>query len=187
MSNNKKSSVDLAKKAAQTLRDDSASKMAKRLAGSVLAQRDGTKRTGADLEDVREGHRGGGAGSLDWRRGHAQGGRPGASPGDFRHQPIPGLGAVRRDRRTGELVPQPPDRGRMAVPVAGCPLSQGAPRRARGIGGGYNCLGGKPGRPTRDPGAGDWRIRSQALLGEVSDPLETAGTPRREMGDLGRA
>lgn len=51
MSNNKKSSVDLARQAAQTLRDDSASKMAKRLAGSVLAQRDGTKRTGADLED----------------------------------------------------------------------------------------------------------------------------------------
>ena len=51
MSNNKKSSVDLARQAAQTLRDDSASKMAKRLAGSVFAQRDGTKRTGADLED----------------------------------------------------------------------------------------------------------------------------------------
>lgn len=51
MSNSKKSSADLAKQAAQTLRDDSASKMAKRLAGSVLAQRDGMKRTGADIED----------------------------------------------------------------------------------------------------------------------------------------
>jgi len=51
MSNQKKSSASLAKKAAKTLRDDDASKMAKRLAGSVLAQRDGSKRTGAELED----------------------------------------------------------------------------------------------------------------------------------------
>jgi uncharacterized protein (DUF1778 family) len=51
MSNLKKSSAGMAKKAAHTLRDEGASKIAKRLAGSVLPQRDGSKRTGAELED----------------------------------------------------------------------------------------------------------------------------------------
>jgi hypothetical protein len=47
MANSKKSSSSLADLASKTLRDTSASNIAKRLAGSVLAQRDGDKQTGA--------------------------------------------------------------------------------------------------------------------------------------------
>lgn len=52
MANGKKSSSSLADLASKTLRDNSASNIAKRLAGSVLAQRDGDKQTGAKMEDL---------------------------------------------------------------------------------------------------------------------------------------
>lgn len=57
MVNTKKSSANLTDLALKTLRDSSASNIAKRLAGSVLAQRDGDKLGGAavlDFCEVRE-------------------------------------------------------------------------------------------------------------------------------------
>lgn len=50
--NKKKSSPDLSSLASKTLRDEDASKIQKRLAGSVLSQASKDKQTGADLEDV---------------------------------------------------------------------------------------------------------------------------------------
>lgn len=51
MSNNtKKTSADVAKQASETLRDPSASAIAKSLAGSVLAQASTDKQTGANME-----------------------------------------------------------------------------------------------------------------------------------------
>jgi hypothetical protein len=52
MTNTKKSSSNMAGLASKTLRDNTASNIAKRLAGSVLAQRDGDKQTGAEMEDL---------------------------------------------------------------------------------------------------------------------------------------
>ena len=52
MVNSKKSSANLTDLALKTLRDSNASNIAKRLAGSVLAQRDGGKQTGAEMEDI---------------------------------------------------------------------------------------------------------------------------------------
>jgi hypothetical protein len=52
MANSKRSSITLSGQAAKTLRDSAASKTAKRLAGSVLAQRDGKKQTGTEMEDM---------------------------------------------------------------------------------------------------------------------------------------
>lgn len=76
----------------------------------------------------------------------------------------------------------------MALPMAGCHLPQGTPRRARGLGGGaIIACAVNQGRPARDPGAGHRRIRSQAVLGEVSDQPEAAWTDWGETGDLGRA
>ena len=51
MSNNtKKTSADVAKQASETLRDSSASAIAKSLAASVLAQASTGKQTGAEME-----------------------------------------------------------------------------------------------------------------------------------------
>jgi hypothetical protein len=53
MSKNKKqSSAKVAKLAAATLTDNKASKTAKKLAGSALAQVNSGKQTGAEIEDV---------------------------------------------------------------------------------------------------------------------------------------
>ncbi|EKM3681696.1 hypothetical protein PUS40_004460 [Vibrio alginolyticus] len=49
--NTKKSSKQVASLAATTLQDPSASKTAKTLAGSILAQSSTNKQTGADLEE----------------------------------------------------------------------------------------------------------------------------------------
>src|SRR5215212_1399849 len=43
------------------------------------------------------------------------GGRSGAGDGDDRHLQEPGQPAMRRDRRQGEGLPRPSDRGRLAV------------------------------------------------------------------------
>jgi hypothetical protein len=51
MVNSKKSSANLTAFASKTLRDNNASNIAKRLAGSVLAQRDDGKQTGVEMED----------------------------------------------------------------------------------------------------------------------------------------
>lgn len=50
--NTKASSSSLASEAARVLRDPQASKVAKKLAASVLSQADGTKQTGAALQAV---------------------------------------------------------------------------------------------------------------------------------------
>lgn len=50
MTNRKKTSSDVAKQAAATLRDPKASAIAKSLAGSALAQSSTGKQTGADME-----------------------------------------------------------------------------------------------------------------------------------------
>jgi methyl-accepting chemotaxis protein len=50
--NKKASSKKMTSKAAQILNDDSASKTAKSLAASVLAQADSTKQTSAKMEEV---------------------------------------------------------------------------------------------------------------------------------------
>lgn len=49
--NTKKTSKNVASKAAQTLTDPNASKTAKKLAGSALSQKGTSKQTGADMED----------------------------------------------------------------------------------------------------------------------------------------
>ncbi|MFZ5868138.1 MAG: hypothetical protein ACOYXY_19805 [Thermodesulfobacteriota bacterium] len=50
--NRKRSSPNVARRAATTLSNDKASGIAKRLAGSVLAQTDSGKQTGAELEGL---------------------------------------------------------------------------------------------------------------------------------------
>lgn len=50
--NTKQTSPRIAKLAAETLRDSGASKVAKSLAASALAQRSGGKQTGAEMEDL---------------------------------------------------------------------------------------------------------------------------------------
>lgn len=49
--NHKRSSAKLASEAGRVLRDENASDIQRRLAASVVAQRDGSKQTGADMED----------------------------------------------------------------------------------------------------------------------------------------
>lgn len=50
--NTKRTSVDVAKLAAETLQDPHASQIAKSLAGAALSQRVGSRQTGAEMEDV---------------------------------------------------------------------------------------------------------------------------------------
>lgn len=50
--NTKKTSKDVASKAARTLTDPKASEIAKKLAGSALAQKGTCKQTGAEMEDL---------------------------------------------------------------------------------------------------------------------------------------
>ncbi|MBD9484303.1 hypothetical protein IB229_15055 [Pseudomonas sp. PDM14] len=50
MPNSKQTSSDIAKKAAETLRDPNASAIAKSLAGSALAQHSTSKQTSAEME-----------------------------------------------------------------------------------------------------------------------------------------
>lgn len=52
MANKKKTSDRIVTLAAETLQDPNASKIARRLAGSALAQSDGAKQTGAEMEDL---------------------------------------------------------------------------------------------------------------------------------------
>ncbi|KAB5496156.1 hypothetical protein F8564_13795 [Serratia sp. RJAL6] len=52
MANSKKTSQQIASKAAKILADPNASDIQKRLAGSALSQRSTTHQTGGDMEDV---------------------------------------------------------------------------------------------------------------------------------------
>lgn len=52
MKNTKQTSGRVAKLAAETLKDNNASQVAKRLAGAALAQTGNAKQTGAELEDL---------------------------------------------------------------------------------------------------------------------------------------
>jgi transposase-like protein len=58
------------------------------------------------------------------------------------------VAAVRRDRRQGEGLPRTADRGRLAVPVDRCHLSEGAPRRPHRLGRRYHRRRRQRGRPT---------------------------------------
>ena len=66
---------------------------------------------------------------------HPLGGRPGQGAGHERRVQEPGQPPVRRTRRARGRVPEPPDRGRLAVPVDRRHLRQdprGRPHRERG-------------------------------------------------------
>lgn len=89
------------------------------------------------------------------------------------------------DERVNSLPP-PPHRGRVAFPVAGCDLPEGATGRAGGVGGSHHRLRGQHRRAQGNPGAGGGRIGSPCVLGQVSAWPETAGADRRESGPLGR-
>lgn len=52
MANKKQTSDRVSSLAAETLQNPDASKIARRLAGSALAQTSGSKQTGAEMEDV---------------------------------------------------------------------------------------------------------------------------------------
>ena len=89
--------------------------------------------------------------------------QPGAGPRDGRGLEEPGQPALRRDRRTGAGLPQPPARGALSLRLDRRDLPEGAPERPGGLGGGdprhrrqparagARCWGSTSGRRRRRP------------------------------------
>ena len=95
---------------------------------------------------------------------------------DGRHQQEPGLAPVRRDRRTGAGVPHPPDRGGLALRLAGRDLGQSPARRAHRLGG-RDHRGGRQHRRTSQSARHDGRQqRGRAVLdGVPALPCQATG------------
>ena len=101
------------------------------------------------------------------------GGRPGQGHGHERHLQEPGLPAVRGDRRAGEGLPRPADRGRLAVSVDRRHLREGPPGRPHRLGGGHRGGGRQRRRPARGAGHG----RSGPRRPRPSGPSSCASSP----------
>ena len=136
--------------------------------------------------DRREGAGGGDPGGLRPGRVDPLGRRAGEGDGHERDLQEPGLAAVRRDRRAGRCVPEPPDRRRLAVPVDRCDLREGARGREDRLGGGDNRRRGEHRRAARGAGHERRRLGSRALLDELPALADASWAARGEAGDRRR-
>ena len=123
----------------------------------------------------REGAHRGDPGGL--RAGHLDplGRRPGQGDGHERHLQEPGQPAVRGDRRQGEGVPRPADRGRLALSVDRRHLREGARGRPHRVGRGDRRGRRQQRRPARGAGHGDRPLGGR----DRSGPSSCASSPRR--------
>ena len=126
----------------------------------------------------REGADGGDPGSLHPGHLHPLGRRSGQGDGDERHLEEPGVAAVRGDRRAGEGLPRPADRGRLAVPLDRRHLCEGPPGRP-------HCPGRRHRRGWRQcrwPARGAWHGHRPIRGRDVLDGLPAQAHPSRPAG-----
>ena len=71
---------------------------------------------------------------------------------------------MRGDRRQGQSLPEPPDRGRLALSVDRRDLREGAPERAHRISCGDHCGRRQQRRPARSARHGYWAFGGGDLL-----------------------
>ena len=136
--------------------------------------------------DGREGAHRGGAGGLRAGRLDPLGRRPGQGDGDERHLQEPGQPAVRGDRREGEGLPRPPDRGRLALSVDRRHLREGAPERPHRLGRRDRRGRRQQRRPARGSRHGHRSLRGRDVLDRVPAQARPPRPARRQAGDLGR-
>ena len=108
--------------------------------------------------DGGEGTHGGDPGGLHPGGIDPLGRRAGSGHGHERHLEEPGLPALRGDRRQDQELPRPPARGRLALPLAGCDLREGARGRAHRPGRGNRGRRGQRPGPARGARHGDRRV-----------------------------
>ena len=120
-----------------------------------------------------------------WRL-DALGRRPGAGLGHDRHLEEPGLAPVCRDRREGSELLEPPTGGRLAVPLAGCHLRQGARSRPHRLQSGDRRRRRQHRRPPRGAGPSHRPVRDRGLLDGLPAGPYAARLARGQAGDLGR-
>ena len=132
----------------------------------------------------REGAHGGDPGSLRARRLDALGRRSRQGDGHDRHLQEPGVAAVRRDRRARAGLPQPADRGLVAVPVDRRHLREGAPGREDRLRCRDNRCRRQHRRPARGAGPGGRAVRGGAVLDRLPALADAAGAARRQARHL---
>ena len=136
----------------------------------------------AGREGADRGHPGGlHPGHLD-----PLGRRSGQGDGHERHLQEPGEPAVRGDRRAGEGLPRPADRGRLALPLDRRDLREGAPGRPHRLGRGHHRRRRQQRRPARGARHGDRPVRGRDLLDRLPAQPRPARPARREAGHLRR-
>ena len=119
-------------------------------------------------------------GSL--RAGHLDplGRRSGQGHGHERHLQEPGRAAVRGDRRQGQGLPRPADRGRLAVSVDRRHLPEGPPRRPHRLGRRHHRRRRQHRRPARGSGHGDRHLGGRADLDGVPAQADPPRPARRQ-------
>jgi hypothetical protein len=125
-------------------------------------------------------------GSLRSGHLHEIGGRAGACHGHGGHQPQPGLPPLCPDRRAGARLPRPPDRGRLALPLAGRHLREGARSRAHRPRRGDHRGGRGRRRAAGSPRHGGRLVGGGAVLARLPARPRPPGSARRQARHLGR-